>query len=204
MAAASPVNGGCKSVAAWRALLVASVIGATAWPAYGHGGLSMEKDMCKLRVGAYAMHFTGYQPEVSGVTEFCEDIPKTGHTVVALDAVDDALRAIPIEVRIIRDTGEERDLDAITVLRLPPKLYPTGSVSFELVFDKPGKFVGLVTAGDKGQYASRFPFSVAGTGALVGRYLPLLGLLAGCVALYLYSGRGGPGKRGGSRAGSAA
>lgn len=28
-----------------------------------HGGLSLAEDMCKLTIGPYTMHFTGYQPE---------------------------------------------------------------------------------------------------------------------------------------------
>ena len=38
---------------------------------------------------------------------------------------------MPLEVRVIRDTGDEHDLEAITVLHLQPKVYPTGSVTFE-------------------------------------------------------------------------
>ena len=95
-----------------------------------HGGLSIEKDVCKLRLGRYVMHFTGYQPEISGANEFCEDIPRVGHTIIALDAVDEALRDLPIEVRIIRDTGTDANLEAVTVLHLPPKIYPSGTVSF--------------------------------------------------------------------------
>ena len=30
-----------------------------------HGGLSLADDMCKLTVGPYMMHFTGYQPNSS-------------------------------------------------------------------------------------------------------------------------------------------
>ena len=118
--------------------------------------------MCKLRIGPYAMHFTGYQPEATGTKEFCEDIPVVGHTIVAFDAIDPPLRTVPLEVRVIRDTGDEHDLEAITVLHLQPKVYPSGSVTFEHDFTEPGKFVGLVmTSDDKGQYVSRFPFSVA-------------------------------------------
>ena len=51
------------------------------------------------------MHFTGYQPEATQEKEFCEDIPATGRTVVALDYIEEALRPLPTEVRIIRDTG---------------------------------------------------------------------------------------------------
>ena len=40
-----------------------------------HGGLSLADDICKLTIGPYTMHFTGYQPEATQEKEFCEDIP---------------------------------------------------------------------------------------------------------------------------------
>ena len=131
--------------------------------AHAHGGLALADDMCKLRVGRYNMHFTGYQPDNTRNKEFCEDIPATGRTVVVLDYMEDALRPLPTEVRVIKDTGSEQDLQAITVLHLPPKVYPAGTVNFEYNFDQPGKFVGLVTVGDKQELVSRFPFSVGET-----------------------------------------
>ncbi|MGQ0694018.1 MAG: hypothetical protein ACT4OL_00400 [Nitrospiraceae bacterium] len=138
--------------------------------AHAHGGLSMAEDMCKLTVGPYMMHFTGYQPSITQETQFCEDIPGTGRTVVVLDYLEEELRALPTEVRIIRDTGSEQDLEAITVLHMLPEVYPNGSVNFEYTFEKPGKFVGLVTVGDKQEYVSRFPFSV-GEFNFVSRYI---------------------------------
>lgn len=128
--------------------------------AQAHGGLALAEDMCRLTVGPYNMHFTGYQPDNTRNKEFCEDIPATGRTVVVLDYMEDALRPLPAEVRVIRDTGSEQDLQAITILHLPPKVYPNGTINFEYNFDKPGKFVGLVTVGDKQVHVSRFPFSV--------------------------------------------
>ena len=117
--------------------------------AQAHGGLALAEDMCRLTIGPYNMHFTGYQPDNTRNKEFCEDIPATGRTVVVLDYMEDALRPLPTEVRVIKDTGSEQDLQAITVLHLPPKVYPNGTVNFEYNFDQPGKFVGLVTVGDK-------------------------------------------------------
>lgn len=134
-----------------------------------HGGLSLADDVCKLTVGPYTMHFTGYQPDSTQEKEFCEDIPATGRTVVALDYIEEALRPLPTEVRIIRDTGpgagqpgpeEQQNLEGITILHVPAKVYPNGSINFEYQFAQPGKFVGLVTVGEKGEYVSRFPFSV--------------------------------------------
>jgi hypothetical protein len=127
---------------------------------YAHGGLSMAEDMCKLTVGPYMMHFSGYQPESTQEKQFCEDIPATGQTIVVLDYIEQELRSLPAEVRIIKDTGAEDNLEAETVFHLPAKVYPNGSIDFRYTFDKPGKFVGLVTVGEKMEHVSRFPFSV--------------------------------------------
>ena len=138
--------------------------------AQAHGGLAMAEDMCKLTVGPYMMHFTGYQPDSTREKEFCEDIPATGRTVVVLDYIEEEPRSLPAEVRVIRDTGSEQDLEAVTVLHIPPKVYPNGSVDFEYNFDKPDKFVGLVTVGDQQEHVSRFPFSV-GESNFFSRYI---------------------------------
>lgn len=155
--------------------------------AIGHGGLSMDDDMCRLRVGPYNIHFVGYQPESSAEKEFCEDIPRTGQTIVVLDYIDQELRSMPVEVRIIRDTGSEADLDAVTVLYLAPKIYPTGSLHFQHAFAEPGRFVGLVTVNDTQKLVARFPFSVGnreGNWGLVGWILLAVAIGAG---LYFYT-----------------
>ncbi|UJP04222.1 MAG: hypothetical protein LZF85_07275 [Nitrosomonas sp.] len=128
--------------------------------AQAHGGLALAEDMCVLTVGPYRMHFTGYQP-LSQEEEFCEDIPETGKTVIALDYIQEELRPLKTEVRIIRDTGSEANLDEITVFHLPPKVYPSASITVDHTFPEKGKFVGLVTVtGGAQDYVSRFPFSV--------------------------------------------
>jgi hypothetical protein len=135
------------------------------------------------------MHFSGYQPASNGNMEFCEDIPKTGPTIVVMDAVEPELRDLPIEVRIISDTGDESQLDAITLVHIPKKIYPSGSVPLEYTFAKAGRYVGLVTAGDAVQYVSRFPFSVGVPRRPYGKYAVFLGSILFGLALYRYSGR---------------
>ena len=158
--------------------------------AQAHGGLSMAEDMCKLTVGPYMMHFTGYEPSTTQETQFCEDIPGTGHTVVVLDYLEQELRALPTEVRIIRDTGSEQNLEAITVLHLPPKVYPNGSVDFAYTFEKPGKFVGLVTVVDQQEYVSRFPFSVGELNFysryILSIYMVPIASIAGVAAIFFF------------------
>lgn len=159
-----------------------------------HGGPSKaEEDICKLQVGPYSIHFTGYQPDSTPDKEFCEDIPATGRTVVVLDYIEEELRSLPAEVRVIRDTGSEQDLQAITVFHMPPQVYPNGSVTFEYIFDKPGKFVGLVTVGGKQEHVARFPFSVGEPKVIWLYIMAALAALASVVAIFFF---GSSGKRG--------
>ena len=151
-----------------------------------HGGLAMEKDYCKLRVGPHVMHFTGYQPGDGYRREFCEDIPSIGATIVVLDFIDDVLRDLPVSISIIRDSGggPEHDLDSTTVYHVPPKIYPMGTFSFNYQFQEPGNYVGLVMVGDGNQQAiGRFPFSVGAPPYL--RYLfPAVFLGTGVAVVY--------------------
>lgn len=145
-----------------HAVIAAAITASTlfATQVQAHGGLALAEDMCILTVGPYRMHFTGYQP-LSQEEEFCEDIPEVGKTVIALDYVQEELRPMTTEVRIIRDTGSEDNLDAITVFHLAPKVYPSASITVDHVFSEKGKFVGLVKVSSGTQeYLSRFPFSV--------------------------------------------
>jgi hypothetical protein len=162
-----------------------------------HGGLSLADDICKLTIGPYTMHFTGYQPEATQEKEFCEDIPATGRTVVALDYIEEALRPLPTEVRIIRDTGAqpgaEGNLDAITILHIPPKVYPNGSINFEYDFMQPGKFVGLVTVGGTEEHVSRFPFSVGQPKGTSPYLMVAIAAVIGAVAFFFLRGRRKPG-----------
>jgi len=135
-----------------------------------HGGLALADDMCILTVGPYSIHFTGYQP-LSQEEEFCEDIPETGKTVVALDYVNDELRPMETEVRIVHsssiDTPKDlegvaiEDLENMTVYHLPSQVYPNASITMDHVFPEKGKFAGVVTVSSEDQeWVSVFPFSV--------------------------------------------
>ena len=68
-----------RGLAAW---VLATVLLISA--AYAHGGVGMVDNRCVLRIGQDLMFFTGYQPQ-SSREEFCDDVPNTGQTVVALD-----------------------------------------------------------------------------------------------------------------------
>lgn len=158
--------------------------------AVAHGGLSMDADFCKLRVGRYLMHFVGYQPDSANASkEFCEDIPETGATIIVLDYIDEALRDLPTEVRVIRDTGDESNLDAITVFHLPSKVYPNGSLSLEYNFADSGRYVGLVTVKGAENFVSRFPFTVGKPGFNWLQIVGAVAAIAAGVALYWFAQR---------------
>ena len=129
-------------------------------------GHELAADTCVLHVGPYKMYFASYQPDTYYDRKFCQELPGTGNSVLVLDFVEQELRSIPVEVRVIQDTGSEDNLEAVTVTHFPAKVYPTGSIDVKYNFDKPGKFVGLVSIGDKQEHVSRFPFSVGETGAI--------------------------------------
>ena len=141
-----------------------------------HGGLALADDLCILTVGPYSIHFTGYQP-LSQEEEFCEDIPETGKTVVALDYINDELRPFAAEVRIVRSstslkitTGttardlekvSDEDLENMTIYHLPPEIYPNASIMIDHTFPEKGMFAGVVTVSNEGdEFVSVFPFSV--------------------------------------------
>jgi len=190
-----------RGLAAW---LLATVLLTSA--AHAHGGVGMVDNRCVLRIGPDIMFFTGYQPQNSR-EEFCDDVPNTGQTVVALDMQENELRDMLTEIRIIQDDGthtrmnglpvlsdaelgSREIMDPVTIAYFPPKKYPTGTLTFEHTFPEKGKFIGIVTVvNDHGQqFISQFPFSVGtSTARSAVIYVLLIALLgAGVYGIWRY------------------
>jgi hypothetical protein len=155
----------------------------------------LDKNFCILKFGPYGMHLTEYQPDTSDRQELCGDIPSTGRTVVVLDFIEGELRSLPVEIRVIKDTGSEQDLQAITVVHLPAKVYTGGFINFEHSFSQPGKFIGIITVRGKEEHIARFPISV-GEGGVVSHLMhymmvivPVAVLAAGAVIFFIMRGR---------------
>jgi len=169
--------------------LVVLALGAplTAQAQHGH---ELATDTCVLHVGPYKMYFNGYQPDAFHDQQFCQEIPGLGNTVLVFDFVEHELRSMPVEVRIIQDTGSETNLESVTVVHYPAKVYPTGSIDVRHNFDKPGKFVGLVSIGDKQEHLSRLRFSIGETGAVshLQHYLMILVPLAVVIGVAVFYG----------------
>ena len=155
----------------------------------------LDKNFCILKFGPYGMHLTEYQPDTSDRQELCGDIPSTGRTVVVLDFIEGELRSLPVEIRVIKDTGSEQDLQAITIVHLPAKVYTGGFINFEHSFSQPGKFIGIITVRGKEEHIARFPISV-GEGGVVSHLMhymmvivPVAVLAAGAVIFFIMRGR---------------
>ena len=109
--------------------------------AQAHGGVKLEQDECVLRLGPSTMHFIAYQ-RTGEEEEFCQDVARTGPTVIALTAVSPELRDMAIGARIIKDTGApvaKDNLDALTVAFHEPKVYRNGIMTFEHDFKDAGR-----------------------------------------------------------------
>ena len=145
----------------------AMLFAAAGWitQAHAHGDVGVNQGQCLMKLGPDTMTFTGYQPQKSR-EQFCDDIPDAGPTIITLDAQQDELRDMNLEMRVVRDVGQKDDtenLEANTEYYSPPKKYKSGTLTFEHVFPQEGKFIGLVKAkSDDGakEYVARFPFSV--------------------------------------------
>jgi hypothetical protein len=154
--------------------------------AHAHGGVSIDQGQCKMVIGPDQMTFTGYQPLKSRET-FCDDIPDVGPTIIVLDAQQDELRDMNLEMRILRDVGQKDDnenLEANTEIYVAPKKYKTGTLNFDYNFVNKGKYIGIVKAKSddgKKEYVSRFPFAVgetAGKDMTIAAFFAAFGLVA--------------------------
>jgi len=144
------------------ALLV--LVGA-AEKAHARGALTLNQDVCLLYIGPDYAYFSAYDPQKPR-KRYCEEAPRTGVTVFAIDFAQSEMREMKVDFRILRDIGENADpaaIEAATLAHAPSKTYPAGSLSLAYDFKEPGEYAGLVTVdGPHGEHwAAYFPFTVA-------------------------------------------
>jgi len=142
--------------------------------AHAHGGVVSEEDLCLIKIGFYAAHFTIYQPISSAHEQFCEDLPQPGESIFVLEYLHDGLEKLPIDFRIIRNTTDMgtfttwQDIEKIGNLKDLTVFYRPPSLEQDVItvlheFDAIGEFVGIVTAESASSgtlYRAVFPFEV--------------------------------------------
>lgn len=125
------------------ALLLAALLPFT--NAFAHGGASVDTDQCRISVGPHLVHFTAYQPQLTGNAEFCGDIPEIGPTVMVFDYEGKALRNMTVEVEFTKEPEGSR------ILYLPPSTHSSGTFNTSYNFTDPGKYLVHVTLVNDGQ-----------------------------------------------------
>lgn len=183
--------------------LSSALLAVAAASAWAHGGVGVEDDKCILRIGNSKAHFAGYQPEHRASQEFCEDIPEVGRAVLVIDFIQPELRERMVEFRILRDAdglgakaryedlGDTGRIAQRTMVALPAKAYPRGTVTLDHRFSEPGWYIGLLSATDPASGKTEnsvFPFRVGVRNYW--KYLPLPLLFIGLAwLLYRFTGQ---------------
>jgi hypothetical protein len=149
-------------VMALLAALLALAGGAS--QALARGAVALGPDACLLYIGPDYAYFSGYDPRKPR-KRYCEEVPRTGDTVFAIDFAQPEMREMKVDFRILNDIGENADpaaIEAATLAHAPAKPYPTGSLSLAYDFKDPGNYAGLVTVdGPHGEHwTAYFPFTV--------------------------------------------
>jgi len=153
-------------------LLVSAVIPASSW---AHGGASgVDVDACRIPVGPHWVHFTAYQPQLTGTTEYCNSIPEIGSATLVFDYEGKALRNMTVEFEVTKEPQGSR------VFYKEPSTYPTGTANTTINFTEPGNYLAHVTLVNEGQKVdAHVPFSVgaSATGLSASTYVVIAVIL---------------------------
>ncbi len=171
---------------------------------FAHGGVSVEDDVCLIKIDRYKAHFTGYLPRERATQEFCEDIPIATESIFVIDYISDELREMELDFRVIRDVNElgvtavladlggEEAIKAASVYYAEPQRYHKGVMNIRHTFTQNGGYIGIVNAHhlETGlKYTSVFPFSV-GQVSYSNYIRYFLALFAACGVFIYAGGRG--------------
>lgn len=132
------------------------------------GGPIQQIQQCVTKIGPNTLSFTFYQP-LKSRNQFCEEVPEIGPTVIVIDSMQDELRDMTMELRVMK--AAEADVDAaengqIVEAYLPPATFKSGTIQYEHNFLERGNYVAFVRArGQNGskEYNATFTFSVGET-----------------------------------------
>jgi len=114
-------------------------------PTWAHGGASVDADTCRIMVGPHLVHFTAYQPQLTGTTEYCDKIPELGPATLVFDYEGKALRNMTVEMEITKEPEGTR------IVYLPPATHSSGTFNTNVNFTNPGSYLAHVTLVNEGQ-----------------------------------------------------
>lgn len=128
--------------------------------AFAHGGgTGVDLDVCRIPVDNHWVHFTAYQPQLTGGQEFCNAIPGIGQTTIVFDYEDRALRDMTVEFEITKEPEGAR------VFYQAPTTVPTGTFTSKLDLGEKSKYLVHVTLVNEGKKTdAHIPLNVGSGG----------------------------------------
>lgn len=112
---------------------------------WAHGGASVDTDQCRVQIGPHLVHFTAYQPQLTGTTEYCTNIPELGDANLVFDYEGKALRNMTVEFEITKEPEGTR------IFYQPPEAHSKGTFNTKVNFTEAGKYRGHITLVNEGQ-----------------------------------------------------
>ena len=121
-------------------IILLLMVGLYAGMAGAHGKVAMAQDSCMRYAGTSMVHLSVYQPKIEPSAHYCTEIPNEGETFLVIDLVDEALRDMPVGIRIVKGTG---DADSETIKTVQPVYHPDGVVG-EKVYLEQGEYTIII------------------------------------------------------------
>ncbi|MBA4142625.1 MAG: hypothetical protein H0X43_06365 [Nitrosospira sp.] len=121
---------------------------------------------CAIKTGAFPVAFSAYEKpkgQLPPTHAYCDHVPNTGELIITVDLTDPKSREIPIAARLVMEGHGEGGHE---ILSLPPKEYPSGSITIAANLDDLGQYVLLLETEKAGKMttAVRIPIRVGGGG----------------------------------------
>lgn len=133
----------------WAAFL-AFVSGCRDPSGIGGQGVDIKQLSCMVMNDFYAVRFTAYQEpgsrehqDTAAFAPYCQELPATGRTYLAVDLLDQDLRTTAIAVRIAEETAGGPK----TLAEIPAKNYPAGVVELAADLPRPGQYSVTLAVG---------------------------------------------------------
>lgn len=158
----------------------------SAW-AHG-GGVAQEFDTCRIPVGDHWVHFTAYQPQLSGNEEYCGSIPSPGLTNMVIDYEGKALRNLEVEFELTKEP------DGASLFKIPQGKHHTGVISQAINLPEAGKYLAHITLiNDAQRIDAHLPITVSAAGSNQGGSQTLLigGVVLAALGYVLYLSNAG-------------
>jgi hypothetical protein len=124
----------------WASNIIITVIFYSSFVA-AHGNVTLESDICVRNMAGSMVHLSTYQPQYDPEAEYCTEIPHEGETLWVLDLIDHALRNMPIDIKIVRNSGS---VPGETIASLHSTNHADGIIKGQFVLDK-GQYTLSVT-----------------------------------------------------------